>query len=103
MTQIKTTIGEVVTLLTKAIEHHRKKMTHGHICGEKIRLGMLSSEHIQLPMSAGEYWPIMMHSSPWNELEGIFNAAKTFHVDREMWISVKLAGYLGMTEGEIND
>ncbi len=100
MTQIKTTIGEIIPLLTKAIEHHRKKRTHAHIRGEKVRLGMFSSEHIEMPMSAGDYWPIMMQSSPWNELEGIFNAAKIFPADREMWISVKLAGYLGMTEGE---
>lgn len=94
--QIKTTIGEVVDKLNKAIECHRKKMTHTWENGEKIKLGIFKSECVRLPLSAEDYWPVMMTFYPWSDLQGIFNAALAFPPDREMWISVELAGKLGI-------
>lgn len=96
--KIKTTIGEVVPMLNKAIEHHRKKMTHAYGVGEKIKLGMFQSEYLEVPLSAEEYWPVMMTFRPWKDLQGVFNAALKFPAETEMWISVELAGKLSITD-----
>lgn len=93
---IKTTVGKVIELLNPAIEYHRLKMTHGYELGETIRLNMFKSERLQRPLSNESYWVLMMQYSPWNEIEGIFNAALSFPAETEMEISVKLASYLSI-------
>ncbi len=94
--QIKTTIGEVHVLLEKAVDYYRLKMTHGCKLGKKVSTGFFASERLQYPMDKGDYWPLMMQTHPWKEIAGFYNAALTFPPDREMWISVELAGKLGI-------
>ncbi len=95
--QIKTTIGTVVTLLNKAIEHHRVKMTYG---GEKVLTegSAFRKVYKTVPMEKDNYWPVMLGFYPWNQLGGVFSAACVLPADTEMWISVELAGALGQVE-----
>lgn len=95
MAKIKTTIGEVHGLLEKAIEYHRIKMTHGSI-QTKTSSGFFSCSYENSPMEKGDYWVLMMTFSPWNQIQGFYNAALTFPPDREMWISMELAAKLGI-------
>lgn len=98
--QIKTTIGTVVTLLNKAIEHHRVKMTYG---GEKVLTegSVFRKVYKTVPMKKEDYWPVMLGFYPWNQVDGIFSAAYVLPEDTEMWISVELAGVLGQVEVEV--
>ena len=98
--QIKTTLGTVVTLLNKAIEHHCVKMTYG---GEKVLTeGSVSRKvYKTVPMEKDNYWSIMLSFYPWNQVDGIFSAACVLPADTEMWISVELAGVLGQVEVEV--
>ena len=95
--QIKTTIGTVVTLLNKAIEHHCAKMTYG---GEKVLTESLvfRKRYKTVPMEKDDYWYVMRGFYPWNQLGGVFSAACVLPADTEMWISVELAGALGQVE-----
>lgn len=92
--QIKTTIGEVRALLDKAVEYYCKQMTHGAVY-ENVG-SFYNRREVKRPMDKGDYWPIMMQTHPWKEIAGFYNAALTFPPDREMWISVELAGKLGI-------
>lgn len=95
--QIKTTLGTVVTLLNKAIEHHRVKMTYG---GEKVLKdgSVFCKVYKTVPMKKEDYWSVMLGFYPWNQLGGVFSAACVLPADTEMWISVELAGALGQVE-----
>lgn len=95
--QIKTTIGKVVTLLNKAIEHHRVKMTYG---GEKVLTegSVFRKVYKTVPMKKEDYWSVMLGFYPWNQVAGIFSAVCVLPADTEMWISVELAGALGQVE-----
>lgn len=92
--QIKTTIGEVHAFLEKAVEYYCQKMTHGAIY-ETVG-SFYNRREVKRPMDKGDYWPLMMQTHPWKEIAGFYNAALTFPPSSEMWISVELAGKLGI-------
>ena len=88
--QIKNTIGTVVTLLNKAIEHHCFKMTYG---GEKVLTegSVFRKVYKTVPMEKDNYWSVMLSFYPWNQVAGVFSAACVLPADTVMWISVELA------------
>lgn len=92
--QIKTTLGEVHALLEKAVDYYCQQMKHGSVY-ETVG-SFYKRREVKHPMEKEDYWPLMMQAHPWKEIAGFYNAALTFPADREMWISVELAGQLGI-------